>query len=386
MDKLKKRYRIAQLVAKKITGTLSDEESLEFEAWINDSPRNQEEFERMKKRLPQDLRAGKRLNNRIEWQAFRQKYFRNRIVRQWLFGSVAAMLIIGCFLGILLSQKPETSVPLAQNMGISTKTHKAVLILNDGRTVNISDTLTSEITVSSHANATISKGELKYEISDSSSMEDNTSPTYNTVIVPRGGEYELELSDGTRVWINSDSRLEFPVHFSGDTREVRMEGEVCFQVAKNERKPFIVKAGEIAVKVLGTLFNVEAYPDDNRITTTLAEGRVSVTDKKRQLFLEPNKQAIFENGQFQINEINASDVTSWTHGICYFSEASLEKIMDKLARWYNVEVFFADESAKNAHFSLEIERYDNVATILSKIELTGRVKFEINGRTIVVRE
>lgn len=383
--KLKERYGIAQLLAKEVTGTLSEKEAAELEAWLKASPDHSKEFDRMKKRLQEDLRKGKELDHQKEWQAFRQKHFRKRNLQRWWYGGVAAAVAAGLLFAALL-QKPEEVVPMATNTESVTKTHKARLILNDGSTVTIADTSATNIAVSQHAKATISGNGLKYENSPINLEEDNIPMEHNTIIVPRGGEYELELSDGTRVWLNSESKLEFPVRFSGDLREVRMEGEVCFQVAKNEHKPFIVRAGDVTVEVLGTLFNIEAYPETKQVKTTLAEGSVKISNGKRQQLLAPDEQAISEKGQIRVEGVDASNVVSWIHGICYFSEASLEEIMDKLARWYNVEVFFADESAKRAHFSLEIERYDDIASILSKIELTGRVRFEINGRTVVIRE
>lgn len=186
--------------------------------------------------------------------------------------------------------------------------------------------------------------------------------------------------------MNSESKLVYPVQFTGERREVEMEGEVCFLVAKNERQPFIVKTKGVSVEVLGTFFNVEAYPEDQTITTTLVEGRVNVSDGQRHYIMSPNEQVVVGGGEFVVRDVDATEVVCWIEGVCYFSEASLENIMDKLARWYDVEVFFASKSAKDAHFSLEIERYDNIATVLSKIEKTGRVKFKINGRIITVEE
>ena len=267
----------------------------------------------------------------------------------------------------------------------SIKEYKARLILDDGRAVNITDTTSQIIAVSEGASVTTSGSGLKYEMKKDS-LASPARVKYNTLIVPRGGEYELLLSDGTRVWMNSESKLVYPVHFSGDFREVQMEGEVCFKVAKNERQPFIVKTQGISVEVLGTFFNVEAYPTDEVITTTLVEGRVNVSNGKQECVMSPNQQVIADGGQLVVREVDAAEVVRWIEGVCYFSETSLEDIMDKLARWYDVEIFFANASAKEAHFSLEIERYDNIAAVLSKIEKTGRVKFKINGRTVIVEE
>ena len=209
---------------------------------------------------------------------------------------------------------------------------------------------------------------------------------YNTLVIPRGGEYELELADGTRVWLNSESKLIYPVRFSGDIREVQMEGEICFQVAKNEKQPFIVKTKDVAVKVLGTLFNMEAYSDTRGVVTTLVEGRINVSNGQGERVVEPGQQVVATGDELVVTEVDAEQFISWTRGICFFNEASLEEIMEKLGRWYDMEVFFVSPSLKEAHFSLEIKRYDNIADVLGKIEKTGRMKFKVNGRTVMVEE
>ena len=208
----------------------------------------------------------------------------------------------------------------------------------------------------------------------------------NTIIIPRGGEFRLELADGTQVWLNSESKLTYPVQFTGKTREVEMEGEVCFDVAKNAEQPFIVRTGDASIKVLGTLFNVEAYADNGRITTTLVEGKVEIQSGNERRELLPDRQAVITEKGIQVKEVHARDYISWLSGEFNFTETSLEEIMQKLSRWYNFEFFFANQEVKEAHFSLNIKRYENVADILKKIEKTGRAHFNINGRTIIVSE
>ena len=199
--------------------------------------------------------------------------------------------------------------------------------------------------------------------------------------------------------LEEDANLLGEVVIKGTRQHFKMEnGGIAMDVANSplknvgtandvlEKQPFIVKTKGVSVEVLGTFFNVEAYPEDQAITTTLVEGRVNVSDGQSHYIMSPNEQVVAGGGEFVVRNVDATEVVCWIEGVCYFSEASLENIMDKLARWYDVEVFFASKSAKDAHFSLEIERYDNIATVLSKIEKTGRVKFKINGRIITVEE
>ena len=384
MNRLTERYKIARLVARKVLGTLSEEEMGILEAWMAESGENREEIARVEQRLKRDIRRGRELNKEEEWKVFQRKLPRKNTMRWWF--SAAAMIVGVCIVvGVLQFRETEiVPVKLSQSAENRVKEYKARLILDDGRSVNIMDSTCQTIAVSEGAEAMTSGSGLIYKTKDV--VNTSTPVKYNTLIVPRGGEYELVLADGTQVWMNSESKIVYPVQFNGASREVQMEGEVCFKVAKNEKQPFIVKTKEVSVTVLGTFFNVEAYPDEKSITTTLVEGRVNVSDGKRSRVMSPNQQVIAEGNELMVREVDAAEVVRWIQGVCYFSETSLEDIMNKLARWYDVDVFFANASVKEAHFSLEIERYDNISTVLSKIEKTGRVKFKINGRTVIVEE
>ena len=163
-----------------------------------------------------------------------------------------------------------------------------------------------------------------------------------------------------------------------------MEGEVCFDVAKNEKQPFVVHANKAEVTVLGTLFNVEAYSDEKTVTTTLVHGKVQVVQGSESYVMEPDEQVVIDEGRFTVKKVVAEDFVRWTSGVFSFTGTSLETIMDKLARWYDVEVFFQDSSLKDLHITLEVRRYDNIADILTKMEKMGLIQFDISNRTIIV--
>ena len=384
MNRLTERYKIARLIARKVSGTISEEEADELDAWVELSARHREEVTRIEGRLREDIRQGCKLNMTGEWNMFQQKFSRKRSIRWWRYSAAIVVVGVCAIFGVLQLQETKTPVQIARSVENNVKEYKAKLILDDGSSVDITDTTRHVVIACEGTSIMASESGLRYELGDS--LPVSAPVKYNTLVVPRGGEYELLLADGTRVWMNSESKLVYPVQFTGERREVEMEGEVCFLVAKNERQPFIVKTKGVSVEVLGTFFNVEAYPEDQAITTTLVEGRVNVSDGQSHYIMSPNEQVVAGGGEFVVRNVDATEVVCWIEGVCYFSEASLENIMDKLARWYDVEVFFASKSAKDAHFSLEIERYDNIVTVLSKIEKTGRVKFKINGRIITVEE
>lgn len=207
---------------------------------------------------------------------------------------------------------------------------------------------------------------------------------YNTLIVPRGGEFSLELADGTRVWLNAESRLRYPVAFMGKERKVEMEGEVYFEVVKNNEKPFIVTVNGVDIRVLGTSFNVSAYQEE--VVTTLVEGKVQLKRGDEQVVLSPNQQAIWSDDKFKVKQVDACNYVLWKEGIFYFEDVDLERILDDMARWYNVNIFYMNPTLKKMKFSVEIKRYEDINEILRRIEQTKRVKFEIKDRTINVYE
>ncbi len=380
---LKERYRMAELIAGKIAGILSDEEMALLEKWRQVSSGHEKEYERIIQRLKTDLRDTHRLDRGREWELFENKLPRKRrILRAW-YAVAAAVLVAMVTIVVFRTEKVEPATPLAETVSKGMKERKAILILGNGERINISDS-TRNVLVETGGTEVFASGDIiKYNRKDTMNL---STVEYNTLVIPRGGEYELELADGTRVWLNSESKLIYPVRFSGDIREVQMEGEICFQVAKNEKQPFIVKTKDVAVKVLGTLFNMEAYSDTRGVVTTLVEGRVNVSNGQGERVVEPGQQVVATGDELVVTEVDAEQFISWTRGICFFNEASLEEIMEKLGRWYDMEVFFVSPSLKEAHFSLEIKRYDNIADVLGKIEKTGRVKFKVNGRTVMVEE
>ena len=260
---------------------------------------------------------------------------------------------------------------------------KARLELADGRKVNLDQETCLQLEEVDGTKILTTDNMVKYAGRDSlaaCSME----MKYNTLIVPRGGEFALELMDGTRVWLNAESKLRYPVNFVGNERRVEMAGEVYFEVAKNEEKPFIVTVNGVDICVLGTSFNVSAYQE--RVITTLVEGRVRLTRGNEHVVLAPNEQAVWSGDGFDVRQVDARNYVLWKEGIFYFEDVDLETILDDMSRWYNVNIFYVNPALKVKKFSVEIKRYENINEILRRIEQTKRVKFEIKDRTINVYE
>ena len=380
MDNLSKRYRIARLIVRQIIEGADAPMDKELEEWLAESEDNQREYEDIRRRLREDLRQKEESLATAAWKKTERRLPKRRTLRRIAQWAAAACVAFAMGTGAFLWMQAEEELPAT--VSTNTKSYQAVLILGDGERVTLNDSTRQFITEKAGTRISTEGNTVRYE-----AQEESETTEMHTLLIPRGGEFHMELADGTQVWLNSESKLTYPARFTGGTREVAMEGEICFQVAKNEAQPFIVRTGGMAVTVLGTVFNIDAYPDNGRIATTLVEGKVEIQAGDEKQTLLPDQQAVLEKGKgIEVKKVYAEDYISWIGGVFHFTEASLEEIMQKLSRWYNFEFFFANADVKDAHFTLNIRRYENVSDILSKIEKTGRAHFNINGRTVVVSE
>ena len=211
---------------------------------------------------------------------------------------------------------------------------------------------------------------------------------YNKLSVPKGGEYRIELEDGTKVWINSASRLRYPVVFSGDTREVYLEGEAYFEVRRDSSRPFIVHAGDQRVTVLGTSFGMTCYANEVNDYTTLVSGKVKVElqQGKQAFVLKPGTQVEYnkESGMVRERRVDVAEFVAWKEGKYVFKQKRLEDILSTLSRWYDFEVFYQNSEMKEVLFSGELRRFDDFNYLLQLIERTSDVKFIIDKKVVQV--
>lgn len=221
---------------------------------------------------------------------------------------------------------------------------------------------------------------------DGNRQAEDTDLIYNTLIVPRGGEYFLTLSDGTKVWLNADTKLKYPVTFGKCTREVMITGEAYFAVAKDEDCPFIVKTDLGSVKVLGTEFNIRNYSDNEKFIATLVKGKIACTlPKGEKIILTPNQQLIAEKDRVaDVREIDTRFCTGWKDGLFQFREERLEDIMEQLSRWYDIGVFYTCEPVKNLHFSGDLSRFKSITTFIEMFEKSSDLKFTLHGKTLII--
>jgi transmembrane sensor len=301
--------------------------------------------------------------------------------------AAAAVLLVGLFVVLLYPQPKDSQQQLstqsqaAGKSAIKPGTTKATLTLSDGTVINLDDVANGVI--SQQGNITVAKsadGKLIYKVN---SAPGQTS-IYNTISTPRGGEYQVVLPDGTHVWLNAASTLRFPSVFSAAERKVELTGEAYFEVAKLKHKPFKVNARNMAIEVLGTHFNVNAYDDEAQIKTTLLEGSVRLSAGNNQKLLKPGQQArLGKQSDFSIAEVNVEEAIAWKKGYFIFDNENIESIMRKVSRWYDVEVTYKGK-VDQGHYGGTVSRFDSVEGVLKSLELTGSVHFRMEGRRIIV--
>lgn len=329
-------------------------------------------------------------------------------VKLWprVVAAASILLVLGAGLwfynkGIL---SPKASMSLSKGNDIAPGRNIAMLTLGDGRVVKLSDAKTGVI---------INANDLSY--TDGSSIQDNTVNHLSgsrkgdqsiSLVTPRGGQYQVKLSDGTLVWLNAASKLIFPSKFTGSERKVQLSGEGYFEVAKSKTQPFIVVSNGQKVEVLGTHFNISAYGDELSVKTTLLEGSVKVlpsalpkslpgseelvegqrrNDDKGGRILKPGQQStITSSNQIAVAEVDVSQVIAWKAGEFVFTNESLESIMRKVARWYDVEVIYDSNAPRGVTLGGYVSRSRNISVILERMERTGKVIFKIDGKKVYV--
>lgn len=304
----------------------------------------------------------------------RKKYFQYA-------ASILLVSLLSLFVANKLRHKPvELQV---QNHDLAPGGNKATLTLADGSKINLNSIKNGALTVQPGAHVIKQSGQLSYKVAANNSSSVQIS--YNTLTTPKGGQYQLTLADGTRVWLNAASSLKFPTVFAGSERVVELTGEAYFEVVHNSKQPFKVKTSGQTVQDIGTQFNVNAYADEDAAATTLVEGSVKIYDAKGQTMMKPGQQYLLKaNGVPEVkSDVNIEEVTAWKTGMFQFNNANIQTIMRQIARWYDIEVEYKG-SAPNYTYHGKISRNSNASQVLKILELSG-INFTIEGRKIIVK-
>lgn len=316
----------------------------------------------------------------------------NTKIAKFIGLKIAAVLLVAISVSLLLFKRGHNknhivSITKSSNTQILPGSNKAFLTMANGSKIILTNAKNGMLATQN--GILISKaqdGLLVYRFGNTKANRKTSFNENNTITTPRGGQYQIVLSDGTKVWLNAASSLRFPVTFTGSNRNVELTGEAYFEVAKNKDKPFVVKANGTNVQVLGTHFNVSAYADDASVTTTLLEGSVRLVKEKAIAMLTPGQQGISNNAQAAISVKTADmeQVMAWKNGYFIFDNTDIHTIMKQAARWYNVDIAY--QGSINKNFGGKISKYKDITELLKNLELTGTIHFELEGRRVIVMQ
>lgn len=297
----------------------------------------------------------------------------------WRVAAAIIFAVLGAATGwMLLRQGDKTAETVVQMKDVLPGSDRAVLKLANGQII-VLDTSHGQIIQNGALTVNNDSGLLNYY--GKAAMAE-----YHTLSVPRGGQYKLQLPDGTDVWLNSASSITYPTAFTGRERIVEITGEAYFEVAKMKQKPFRVKsANGSEIEVLGTHFNVNAYADEPSVIATLLEGSIRFSKANKHYLIKPGQQArLNKAGEIDIiSNANIDAVTAWRNGYFYFDGTDLQTVMRQIARWYDVTVTY-EGKVPDMKFSGEISKSNNASLVLKMLEAT-KVRFEIEGNKIIVK-
>lgn len=382
--------RVYELISGKLDDVLSEEEERELSGWLEADGEHRVIFDEMRRLHEQAKLLRREFNPDVEGTLRRLKVRGGKRIGLHAWWKYAAMFVLPLGIAFALWQGlKEEKIVLHRQFGEVARpgAERAVLKLFDGKTV-VLDSTSGNMLIARGENVRVevdSNRLLRYSREDTvvTSREERK----NELIVPRGGEYQIVLADGTRVWLNSATKLIFPQNFTGKERRVMLSGEAFFDVARDENKPFIVETSRMDVKVLGTRFNVNAYTDNEVVSTTLVDGSVEVASgTQKPITLVPGEQAYGEAGELEKREVNIRLYTSWIDGRFMFNNVELEEIAKQISRWYDVEIFFTNENVKRTRFTGGMVKFKPLDDLIRMIESTSPVRFSVKGKTIVISE
>lgn len=342
--------------------------------------------------LGEQEKTRERLYHKIQAEIKQREGNRINPVLRW---TVAASLVLALLAsGVLywLARRPDPAVAARDSQvrqAIVAGGNKGTLTLADGTRIDLDQAAAGKL--ASQSGITITKtadGQIRYVASaEKSGAPAAAGPAYNTIETPKGGQYQVQLPDGTRVWLNAGSWLRYPTRFAGNERQVTLNGEAYFEVAPDKARPFRVLSQQQIVQVLGTHFNISAYEEDAAARTTLLEGsvRIWLPQGRQSKLLQPGQQALSHHGgkDIAVQAVDVEKAVAWKNGYFMFENEDLESIMRQLERWYDVEVTYAGE-VKDLKFGGMVSRSKNISQTLRILELTGNVQFKIEGRRITV--
>ncbi|MDR2131151.1 MAG: FecR domain-containing protein [Odoribacteraceae bacterium] len=382
----KKDERIVEAIAARLAKVATEEDLRVIAVWRMESERNEALYQRIttKEVLEKSIEEFRQEDVQRAWERVERLMNASRPRRYTFFrryaAAAAAALIVLPLTWWLTSRAPlETGEELPDTRSSA----KVQLVLSDGTTIPVNEGNASIIRDSAGTVIRQEEGHLDY--SQNEALRDTT-PIFNEIIMANGMEYTMTLSDGTKIFLNAESKLRFPVKFTGKKRVVEFEGEGYFEVAHDPQHPFIVRAGGMEVTVLGTEFNLRAYKDEPTVETTLVEGSVRVSNGKEEFRIVPGEQGVYEHGTKRIStrQVDVTLYTAWHRNEIKFKDMPLEDVMRDLARWYGIVYEFLDESSRKIEFGGCFDRFEHIDPILDMLRRTELVEVVVRESVIYI--
>ncbi|MDB5154547.1 MAG: hypothetical protein JWR54_3298 [Mucilaginibacter sp.] len=376
------RERIYILISKYRDNTASEAEKEELLKWYREKSYQDAEFPESEDAVGDFMLS--RLNREIKSTSGRMAYIKWAAAASVLLILSVSWLFISKFSG----GSNKSGVILVQKNDIPPGRNKAILTLADGSKILLTDAGNGKIASQNGIQITKSAdGQLIYTIKAAGSSDVAQPTAFNTIETPKGGQYQVVLPDGSKVWLNAFSSLKFPVNFNSEKeRRVELTGEAYFEVAKNKAKPFIVLANVTKVQVFGTHFNINAYTDNNNVTTTLLEGSVRMDNGSSEVMLLPGQQgaALKSGAAIKVSLADIQQTMAWKNGFFIFHDLNIVEVMKQVSRWYDVDIEYQNEDVKNNEFGGTISRYKSITELLDIMQLTRSVHFKIEGRRVII--
>jgi transmembrane sensor len=388
------------LAGKIAQGTASQSEVAQYNAYYNAYQAMHPEWEGLPAQLKEEMLA----ETKVAIDGYLLNDNQAKVQRLWPRIAVAAAAVAALVFGLYFftaPRQPDTSS--SRTVGrdllndIAPGKNGATITLANGQVIQLSGAKTGVIvgeglTYNDHtpvSSYTSSRGNERSldpaESRDLSQGRDDGIAQNLTAETQKGQTYQFTLPDGTKVWLNADSKIEFPSNFmNSKTRNVKLTGEAYFAVVHNAKQPFILESDGQVVEDIGTEFNINAYPDESNVKTTLVEGSAKVsTLSKNEVVLKPNQQSVLANHTINVKEVNTEEAMAWKNGLFRFNDEKITSIMKKLERWYNIEVVYEGEASSEG-FTGKISRNNNISEVLMMLEQTKGVKFKVSGRRVTI--
>lgn len=377
--------RLAELFQKYVDKSITEEEYAELFFYIR-NPETKEQvlafMDKHNRKVQSDA-----LVHEIDWDGMYanvtspKKLVGRKRISLWKYAAAAAVFVVGSFTLYYVAQETEIRKPLAYHNDVLPGGDRATLTLADGSQIvldkNEKGQLATQGGISIERDV---KGDIVYLVKGNSEDDDQK---INTLSTPAGGKFSIVLSDGSKVWLNATSSIKFPAAFAKDSRRVEIKGEAYFEIETDKQRPFYVINGSSEIKVLGTHFNVMAYPDEYRSELTLLEGSVQFTKNGHPELLKPGKQILYTetSNETRQRDANIEEVMAWKNDLFVFNNTNIDEIMKELMRWYDIKVKYEGEKP-DISFTGVIPRNANVSKVLKALELTGDVVFGVENKVI----